>query len=425
MSIQPTLRSRSAAPQEPTVPRFDVQAARRDFPILEQQVHGKPLVYLDNANTTQKPRQVLDALQSYYRTDNANIHRSTHLLSERATAGYEGARSKVQRFLDAAKPQEIIFTRNATEGINLVAQSFGRGHVGTGDEIILSAMEHHANIVPWQILCQEKGARLRVIPMNDAGELLLEEYEKLLNPRTKLVAIVQMSNSLGTINPVRPMIELAHRQGVPVLVDGAQAAYHTRVDVQALDCDFYVFSGHKLYGPTGIGVLYGKAELLDAMPPYQGGGDMIRSVTFERTVYNSLPCKFEAGTPHIAGAIGLGAAIDYLEALGMEAIAEHEQNLLGYGTVALSEIPGLRLIGTARKKASILSFVLQGIHPHDIGTVLDLQGIAIRTGQHCSQPVMDRYGVPATARASLALYNTREEIDALVEGIHQVQEVLG
>jgi cysteine desulfurase/selenocysteine lyase len=425
MSIWPAVRPVFPASEPVPTARFDVWAARKDFPILAQEIHGKPLVYLDNANTTQKPRQVLDALQSYYRTDNANIHRSTHLLSERATAGYEGARVKVQHFLHAANPQEIIFTRNATEGINLVAQSYGRGHVRAGDEIILSAMEHHANIVPWQILCEEKGARLRIISINDAGELLLDEYEKLFNPRTRLVGIVQMSNSLGTINPVRSMIELAHRQGVPVLVDGAQAAYHASVDVQALDCDFYVFSGHKLYGPTGIGVLYGKAALLDAMPPYQGGGDMIRSVTFEKTLYNTLPCKFEAGTPHIAGAVGLGAAIDYLETLGMEAIAEHEQELLSYGTAALREIPGLRLMGTARKKASILSFVLEGIHPHDIGTILDLEGIAIRTGQHCSQPVMDRFGVPATARASLALYNTREEIDALVKGIHQVQEVLG
>jgi cysteine desulfurase/selenocysteine lyase len=415
----------SRAAGERIAPAFDVGTVRRDFPILEQHVHDKPLVYLDNANTTQKPRAVLEALDAYYRNDNANIHRSTHLLSERATAGYEGARVKVQQFLHAARPQEVVFTRNATEGINLVAQSYGRRHVQAGDEIILSAMEHHANIVPWQILCEEKGARLRIIPMNDAGELLLDEYEKLFNPHTKLVAIVQMSNSLGTVNPVRQMIELARRHGVPVLVDGAQAAYHTPVDVRALDCEFYVFSGHKLYGPTGIGVLYGKFDLLDAMPPYQGGGDMIRSVTFEKTIYNTLPHKFEAGTPHIAGAVGLGAAIDYVQGLGMENIAAHEQDLLAYGTEALREIPGLRLIGTARKKASILSFVLDGIHPHDIGTILDLEGVAIRTGQHCSQPVMDRFGIAATARASLALYNTRQEIDALVQGIHKVQEVLG
>ncbi|HLN29269.1 MAG TPA: cysteine desulfurase [Gemmataceae bacterium] len=404
---------------------FDVQRIREDFPILRQKVHGKPLVYLDNANTTQKPQAVLDALSHYYTTDNSNIHRSTHLLSERATEGYETARVKVQHFLNAASSAEIIFTRNATEGINLVASSYGRRHVQKGDEIVISAMEHHANIVPWQILCEEKGALLRVIPISDAGELFLEKYEQLLSPRTKFVSIVQMSNSLGTINPVRDMIAKAHARGIPVLVDGAQAAYHTRVDVQQMDCDFYVFSGHKLYGPTGIGVLYGKKQHLDAMPPYQGGGDMIRSVTFEKTTYNSLPHKFEAGTPHIAGAIGLGAAIDYLQGLGMERVAAHEQELLAYATAALAEIPGLRLIGTAEAKASILSFVLEGMHPHDIGTVLDQEGIAIRTGQHCTQPVMDRYGVPATARASLALYNTKEEIDALVKGIHIVQEVLG
>jgi len=404
---------------------FDGQRIREDFPILRQKVHGKPLVYLDNANTTQKPQAVLDALSHYYTTDNSNIHRSTHLLSERATEGYETARVKVQHFLNAASSAEIIFTRNATEGINLVASSYGRRHVQKGDEIVISAMEHHANIVPWQILCEEKGALLRVIPISDAGELFLEKYEQLLSPRTKFVSIVQMSNSLGTINPVRDMIAKAHARGIPVLVDGAQAAYHTRVDVQQMDCDFYVFSGHKLYGPTGIGVLYGKKQHLDAMPPYQGGGDMIRSVTFEKTTYNSLPHKFEAGTPHIAGAIGLGAAIDYLQGLGMERVAAHEQELLAYATAALAEIPGLRLIGTAEAKASILSFVLEGMHPHDIGTVLDQEGIAIRTGQHCTQPVMDRYGVPATARASLALYNTKEEIDALVKGIHIVQEVLG
>jgi cysteine desulfurase/selenocysteine lyase len=407
------------------VSSYDVWKIRADFPILEQKIHDQPLVYLDNANTTQKPRSVLDTLRNYYVRDNANIHRSTHLLSERATQGYEGARAKVQRFINAARSSEIVFTRNATESINLVAASFGRRHVGAGDEIVISTMEHHSNIVPWQILCQEKGAVLRVIPINDAGELLLDEYEKLLNPRTKFVSIVEMSNSLGTINPVGRIIEKAHQRGVPVLVDGAQAVYHRKVDVQALNCDFYVFSGHKTYGPTGIGVLYGKAGLLEEMPPYQGGGDMIRSVTFEKTTYNSLPHKFEAGTPNIAGGIGLGAAIDYLESLGMDKIAAHEQRVLEYGIEALSEIPGLRLIGTAKKKASILSFVLEGIHPHDIGTVLDLEGIAIRTGQHCTQPVMDRYGLPATARASLALYNTTEDIDALARGIHRVQEVLG
>jgi cysteine desulfurase/selenocysteine lyase len=420
MSIEPpdVMRGRASEP-------FDVQRIREDFPILSESIHGKPLVYLDNANTTQKPKQVLEAVQHYFLHDNANIHRSTHLLSERATEGYESARAKVQRFLNAASSREIIFVRNATEGINLVASSYGRGNVMAGDEIILSGMEHHANIVPWQILCEEKGATLRVIPFDNNGELLVDEYEKLLGPRTRLVAIVHMSNSLGTINPVREMIAAAHRQGVPVLVDGAQAAYHTRVDVRDLDCDFYVFSGHKLYGPTGIGILYGKQHLLEAMPPYQGGGDMIRSVTFAKTLYNTLPHKFEAGTPHIAGAIGLGAAIDYLQTLGMDRIAAHEQDVLRYATAVLSAIPGLRLIGTAAAKASILSFVLEGIHPHDIGTVLDQEGVAVRTGQHCTQPVMDRYGLPATARASLALYNTKEEIDVLARAIRTVQEVLG
>jgi cysteine desulfurase/selenocysteine lyase len=424
MSIQvPSARRAPAA--EAALVNYDVERVRRDFPILQQTVHGKPLVYLDNANTTQKPRQVLDALTHYYTHDNSNIHRSTHLLSERATEGYESARGKVQRFLNAAGPQEIVFVRNATEGINLVASSYGRRHVQADDEIILSGMEHHANIVPWQILCEEKGARLRVIPFDDSGELLLDEYEKLFTPRTRLVAVVHMSNSLGTINPVKRMIATAHGHGVPVLVDGAQAAYHSRVDVQDLDCEFYVFSGHKLYGPTGIGVLFGKLPLLESMPPYQGGGDMIRSVTFTKTTYNSVPHKFEAGTPHIAGAIGLGAAIDYLQTAGMENIAAHEQDLLRYGTEVLTGIPGLRLIGTARDKASILSFTLEEIHPHDLGTVLDQEGVAIRTGQHCTQPVMDRYGIPATARASLGLYNTREEIDVLARAIRTAQEVLG
>jgi cysteine desulfurase/selenocysteine lyase len=404
---------------------FDVQRVRDDFPILRQRIHGKPLVYLDNANTTQKPRQVLETLEHYYTHNNANIHRSTHLLSERATEGYEAARGKVQRFLNAAAPQEIVFVRNATEAINLVASSYGRHHIKAGDEIILSGMEHHSNIVPWQILCEEKGAVLRVIPFNDAGELLIDEFEKLLGPRTRLVGIVHMSNSLGTINPVRSMIRTAHEHGVPVLVDGAQAAYHTPVDVQDLDCEFYVFSGHKLYGPTGIGILYGKRALLESMPPYQGGGDMIRSVTFERTTYNVLPYKFEAGTPHIAGAVGLGSAIDYLQGLGMKNIAAHEQDVLVYGTEILSAISGLRLYGTAREKASILSFTLENIHPHDIGTVLDQEGVAVRTGQHCCQPVMDRYGIPATVRASLACYNTREDIDALARALETVREVLG
>src|SRR5581483_6751921 len=361
---------------------FDVEKVREDFPALHQTVHGKPLVYLDNAATTQKPQAVLDALTNYYTHDNANIHRGVHELSQRATRRYEEARVKVKRFLNAADAHEIIFTRNATEGINLVAQTYGRKNFREGDEIIVSAMEHHANIVPWQMVCEEKGARLRVIPMNDNGELLLDEYEKLLGPRTKFVSVVHMSNALGTINPVQEIIAKARAWNVPVLIDGAQSAYHTPIDVQALDCDFFVFSGHKVYGPTGIGVLYGKAALLEAMPPYQGGGDMIRYVTFEKTLYNDLPYKFEAGTPNIADAIGLGAAVDYLQSLGMEGLAAHEQDVLEYGTEALTQIPGLKLIGTAREKASVLSFVLEDIHPHDIGTVLDREGIAVRTGHH-------------------------------------------
>ena len=383
------------------------------------------MVYLDNAATTQKPQSVIDALTRYYAEDNANIHRGVHTLSERATRHHEEARGKVQRFLHAADAKEIIFVRGSTEGINLVAQTYGRQNVGAGDEVIITAMEHHSGIVPWQMLCDEKNAHLKVIPINDEGELLMDEYEKLLSPRTKIVSVVHMSNALGTINPVKQIIDLAHRQGVPVLIDGAQAIYHTPVDVQALDCDFYVFSGHKLYGPTGIGVLYGKAALLNAMPPYQGGGDMIRSVTFEKTTYNALPYKFEAGTPHIAGAIGLGAAIDYVETLGMEAIGAHEKAVLAYGDQALRRVPGLRIIGNAREKASVLSFVFDDIHPHDVGTILDQEGIAVRTGHHCAQPVMLRFGVPATVRASLACYNTTDEIDVLVRGLHRVREVMG
>ena len=404
---------------------YDVQKVRADFPILNERVHGKPLVYLDNAATTQKPQSVLDTLTRYYEHDNANIHRGVHLLSERATYAYEQARVKVQKFLNAAKSNEIIYVRNATEGINLVAQTYGRKHVGEGDEIVISAMEHHCNIVPWQMLCEEKGAHLRVIPMNDAGELILEEYEKLITPRTKFVSIVHMSNALGTINPVKQMIESAHSHGIPVLVDAAQSAYHIPLDVQDLDCEFLVFSGHKLYGPTGIGVLYGKEEFLNAMPPWMGGGDMIRTVTFEKTTYNALPYKFEAGTPHIAGGIGLGAAIDYLNALDMDRLAVHEHELLEYGTDALQTVPGLTLIGTAREKASVFSFVLDDIHPHDAGTILDQEGIAVRTGHHCAQPVMQRYSIPATIRASLACYNTKEEIDMLVRGLHRVAEVMG
>ena len=406
-----------------TIAEFDVARIREDFPILKQTVNGKPLVYLDNAATSQKPQAVIDALTGYYTTKNSNVHRGVHTLSQLATDDYEAARSKVQRFINAGDDREIIFVRGATEGINLVAQSFGRQHVREGDEIVISAMEHHSNIVPWQILCEEAGAKLRVIPMNDAGELLLDEYDKLLNQRTKLVSIVQVSNALGTINPVKQMVEMAHAQGIPVLLDGAQAVPHCPVDVRDLDCDFYVFSGHKVFGPTGIGILYGKAERLEAMPPYQGGGEMIKSVTFEKTIYNVLPHKFEAGTPNIAGSIGLGAAIDYVADLGIDRIAAYEHSLLEYGTELLSGLSNVRMIGTAKEKSSILSFVMDGVHPHDIGTILDAEGIAVRTGHHCAQPVMERFGLSATARASLAYYNTKEDIDALVKGIDRVSEV--
>ncbi|HTZ74536.1 MAG TPA: cysteine desulfurase [Candidatus Aquilonibacter sp.] len=413
--------------QQGASPRIelDVQAIRAEFPILQRTVRGKPLVYLDNAATSQKPRFVLDAIARYYEDENANIHRGVHYLSERATADYENVRGRVQHFLGAAKPAEIIFVRGTTEAINLVAQTYGRTHVGPGDEVLITAMEHHSNIVPWQMLCAEKNAKLRVAPINDRGELLLDEFENLLGPRTKIAAFTHVSNALGSINPVKRMTEMAHRRKIPVLVDGAQAVPHMSVDVQAIDCDFYAFSGHKVYGPTGIGVLYGKAELLDAMPPYQGGGDMISSVTFEKTTYNKLPYKFEAGTPDIAGVIGLGAAIDYVTDVGMDAIEAYEHELLGYATEKLSAVPGVRLIGTAAQKAGVLSFVLNDIHPHDIGTILDQEGIAIRTGHHCSQPVMDRFDIPATARASLAIYNTREDIDALARGVERVREVLG
>jgi cysteine desulfurase/selenocysteine lyase len=404
---------------------FDVERIRALFPILGQRVGNKPLAYLDNAATTQKPQVVLDTLSRYYASENANIHRGVYGLSQRATDAYEGARGKVARFLNAAEPAEIVFTRNATEGINLVAQTFGRRQVGAGDEVVISTMEHHSNIVPWQMLCEEQGAQLRVVPITDTGELMLDELASLLGPRTKLLSLVHMSNSLGTINPVRQVVELAQAQGIPVLLDGSQAAYHMPVDVQALGCDFYVVTGHKLYGPTGIGALYGRRALLDAMPPYQGGGDMISSVTFERTTYNAVPHKFEAGTPHIAGAVGLGAAVDFIVGVGFEAIAAHEGRLLEYATTALTAVPGLRLIGTAPNKASILSFVLDGVHAHDIGTIVDTEGVAIRTGHHCTQPVMDRFDVPATARASLAMYNTRADIDQLVAALHKVREVFG
>ena len=406
-------------------PGVDVEEVRADFPVLRQMVNGKPLVYLDNASTTQKPQVVIDTLVQYYSADNSNVHRGVHTLSQRATDHYEEARAKVRRLINAEADEEIIYVRGTTEGINLVAQTFGRQNVGEGDDIIVTAMEHHSNIVPWQILCQERGAHLKVIPITEQGELVMEEYERLLGTRTKLVSIVHQSNALGTVNPAKQIIDMAHSLGVPVLVDGAQSAPHMAIDVQDLGCDFFAFSGHKLYGPTGIGVLYGRADLLNAMPPYQGGGEMIKSVTFEKTIYNDLPHKFEAGTPDIAGAIGLGTAIDYISKLGMDNIYKYERELLEYGTQRLSAIEGLRIIGTAREKAGVLSFVMDGIHPHDIGTILDTEGIAVRTGHHCAQPVMDRYEIPATARASLALYNTREEIDALVRGIDRTIEVFG
>lgn len=402
---------------------FDVQKLRSDFPILETKVHGKPLVYLDNAATSQKPQAVIDALTSYYTHENANIHRGVHALSELATEHYEQARAKIQHFIHAADASEVIFVRGTTEGINLVAQTYGRTHIGAGDEVIISALEHHSNIVPWQILCEQQGAKLRVIPVNDAGELELDEFEKLLGPKTKLVAIAHVSNALGTIVPLRRVTEIAHQHNVPVLVDGAQAAPHLQIDVQALDSDFYVLSAHKMYGPTGIGVLYGKRRLLDAMPPYQGGGDMISSVTFEKTLYNKLPYKFEAGTPDISGAIGLGAAIDYLNNIGLDRIAAHEHELLVQATQKLSAIPGVRLIGTAKQKAAVVSFVMENVHAHDVGTILDQEGIAVRTGHHCAQPLMLRFGVDATARASFGLYNTKEEVDALAAGIQKVREV--
>jgi len=398
-------------------------AIRKDFPILAQQVHSKPLIYLDNAATSQKPKCVIEALTRFYQMDNANIHRGVHQLSERSTQSYEAARDRVRRFLNAANTREIIFVRGATEGINLVAQTYGRTRVSAGDEIVISALEHHSNIVPWQMLCEEKGAVLRVIPINDRGEMEFDQFEKLLNHRTRLVAVSHVSNALGTINPVREIVKTAHGWNVPVLIDGAQAVPHMEVDVRSLACDFYVFSGHKVFGPTGIGVLYGREQLLKDMPPWQGGGDMIRSVTFEKTTYNDLPYKFEAGTPDIAGVIGLGAAIDYLDQIGMDVVAAHERDLLEYGTRALESISGLRLIGVAREKAGVLSFVIDGVHPHDAGTILDREGVAVRAGHHCAQPVMDRFGLSGTTRASLAFYNTREDIDALVAGIQKVKEV--
>ncbi|MEW6062211.1 MAG: cysteine desulfurase [Bacteroidota bacterium] len=404
---------------------LDVDAIRKDFPILAKSVHGKPLVYLDNAATTQKPQCVLDTLMKYYREQNANIHRGVHFLSEVATFEYEKARGKVKNFLNAADNKEIIFTKGTTDSINLVAHSYGKTFINAGDEVIISAMEHHSNIVPWQLLCKERGALLKVIPMNDEGELLLDEFEKMLSPKTKIVAVVYVSNSLGTINPIKKIIALSHANRTPVLIDGAQAVAHMKVDVRALDCDFFVFSGHKMFGPTGIGVLYGKQQWLEQMVPYQGGGDMIRSVTFENTTYNDLPFKFEAGTPNIAGGIGLGSAIDYIQKIGLEVITDYEQELLHYATEAIQSIPGLTMIGRAKEKASVISFILDTAHPHDIGTIIDREGIAIRTGHHCTQPVMQRFGIPATARASLSMYNTKEEIDTLVRGIYKVKEIFG
>ena len=402
---------------------FDAERVRADFPVLQQQVNGRPLVYLDNGATSQKPQAVIDELVRYYSTENANVHRGVHTLSQNATEDYEGARAKVKRLLNAADDHEVVFTRGTTDSLNIVAQSFGKQTLEAGDEVIVSNMEHHSNIVPWQMLREEKGVVLRVVPIDESGELLMDEYERMLSPRTKLVSITHVSNALGTILPVEQIIGMAHAHGIPVMLDGAQAVPHMAVDVQALDCDFYVFSGHKLFGPTGIGVLYGKAELLESMPPVQGGGDMIKSVTFERTIYNDLPYKFEAGTPNIAGAIGLGAAIDYVQSVGYQSFAAYEDELLEYGTKALETIEGLRIIGTAPRKAGILSFVMENVHPHDIGTILDAEGVAVRTGHHCAQPVMQRFQIPATVRASMAMYNTKEDIDALVRAIDRVIEV--
>jgi cysteine desulfurase/selenocysteine lyase len=401
---------------------FDVEAIRNDFPILREKIHGRPLVYLDNAATTQKPQVVIDALVDYYTHYNANVHRAVHLLSAKATEACDVAREKVRRFINAASANEVIFVRGATEGLNLVAQTYGRGHVGPGDEILITGLEHHSNIVPWQMLCEEKGAHLRVVPVDERGVVPLDQFENALNERTRLVAVSHVSNALGTVNPLAEMVRMAHRWNAPVVVDGAQAVPHMKVDVRQLDADFYAFSGHKLFGPTGIGVLYGKQALLDAMPPFQGGGDMIRSVTFEKTEYNVLPYKFEAGTPDVAGIIGLGVAIDYVSKIGLDRIATYESELLDYATDAVSALEGIRIIGTAPHKASVLSFVMDGAHPHDVGTILDQEGIAVRTGHHCAQPVMDRYQIAATTRASLAFYNTSAEIDALVAGIRKVQE---
>jgi cysteine desulfurase/selenocysteine lyase len=413
------------APQAPEslARAYDVERLRAEFPILSRTVHGKPLVYLDNANTTQKPRAVIEADRRYYEEENANIHRGTHWLSERATEAYEGARGKVARFLGAASPKEVVFTRGTTEAINLVASSFSRTFLKPGDEILITGLEHHSNIVPWQLACEKTGAKLVVVPITDEGEVPVEEFEKRLTPRTKLAAVSHVSNALGTVNPVKAFVALAHARGVPVLVDGAQAAPHLLIDVVDLGCDFYAVSGHKMYGPTGIGALYGTEAWLEKLPPYQGGGDMISSVTFEKTTYNVLPWKFEAGTANIAGGIGFGVAVDWLSGVGLAAVAAHEHDLLVHGTRKLSAIPGLTVVGRAKEKAAVISFVLENVHPHDIGTILDGEGIAIRTGHHCAQPVMDRFGLPATARASFGLYNTHAEVDALAAAIEKVREM--
>ncbi len=405
--------------------RWDVEAVRKDFPILARRVHGKPLVYFDNGATSQKPQAVIDALNRYYAEENSNIHRGVHYLSERATGLYEEAREKLRRFVNAARVQEIIYVRGTTEAINLVAQSYGRSFLKAGDEIIVSAMEHHSNIVPWQMLCEQVSARLRVVPINHDGELIVDEFRRLLNERTKFVSITHVSNALGTVVPVKEIVKLAHAVGVPVLLDGAQAVPHLKVDVQEIGCDFYAFSGHKMFGPTGVGVLYGRADLLDKMPPYQGGGDMISLVTFEKTHYNVLPYKFEAGTPHIAGGIGLGAAVDYLAGLDWQQVAAHENDLLDYTTQALARFDGLRIIGTAKEKAGVVSFVFDHVHAHDVGTILDQEGVAVRAGHHCAMPVMQRFGVPATTRASFAFYNTRAEVDVLVAALQRVLKVFG
>ncbi|MDJ1484288.1 cysteine desulfurase [Cytophagaceae bacterium YF14B1] len=404
---------------------FDVIDIRKDFPILNQTIHGKPLVYFDNAATTQKPLSVIEALSQYYMEFNANIHRGIHTLAERATAEYEATRDKAKDFINAAQREEIVFTRGTTEGINLVAQTYGRQNLKAGDEVIISGMEHHSNIVPWQMICEEKGAILRVIPINEQGDLLMDEYEKLLSEKTKIVAVVYVSNSLGTINPVKEIITKAHQYGAKVLIDGAQASAHLDIDVQDLDADFYVFSSHKVYGPTGVGVLYGKRELLDAMPPYQGGGEMIREVSFGKTTYNDLPYKFEAGTPNIADTVAFKAALDYVTTIGKSVIGEYEHELLTYATESLQSIDGLQIIGQAKEKISVISYVLEGIHHQDIGIMLDNDGIAVRTGHHCTQPLMDRFCILGTSRASFAMYNTKEEIDRLVQGLYKIKKKLG